>query len=245
MPKRLIGDCVCNYKGSEPSPKCNGWCAHCLETGFSQTGCDNSRWVIKKRSTGSKYWTRKSTGTKTKSKRRRSIKKSKKSRSKRRKSRVIRKSRVKTRGGMQKRKFVLAKDKYCVEDDSRFFDDGDKLSKGEKNWLKKWKIYKKKHNIKPLLVKDVENWYIGKSVKLWTWGFIMGELSDEVIGKVTEIDYNEKEGTLHVTVDGNKGKHEFAHIEMYAMCGKMASGSGAFQVYQGKSPPKSLQLSEF
>ena len=48
--------CACKYSGSEPSPKGRGYCAHCVNIGTVKKGTDNKKWIVKKRSTGSKYW---------------------------------------------------------------------------------------------------------------------------------------------------------------------------------------------
>ncbi|KKL80223.1 hypothetical protein LCGC14_2006890, partial [marine sediment metagenome] len=54
--KPTKGDCKCYYKGSEPSPKGNGYCAHCGHLGAERIGRDGMKWKIKTRATGSLYW---------------------------------------------------------------------------------------------------------------------------------------------------------------------------------------------
>jgi hypothetical protein len=54
--KPTKGDCKCYYKGSEPSPKGKGYCAHCGNLGTEKVGTDGMKWKIKKRANGSLYW---------------------------------------------------------------------------------------------------------------------------------------------------------------------------------------------
>ena len=44
------------YKGSEPSPKGLGWCAHGEKLGKVRKGKDGNKWVVKKTSRGSLRW---------------------------------------------------------------------------------------------------------------------------------------------------------------------------------------------
>ena len=53
------GDCRCYYKGSEPSPKGLGYCAHCGKEGMTKFGRDGLKWVITRRENGSMYWKKK------------------------------------------------------------------------------------------------------------------------------------------------------------------------------------------
>ena len=55
MPK-CINDKTRTYKGSEPSPKGLGYCAHPEEVGTRKYGKDKNVWVVKKISNGSKRW---------------------------------------------------------------------------------------------------------------------------------------------------------------------------------------------
>ena len=54
--KPTKGACRCYYKGSEPSPKGKGYCAHCGRVGTHRIGNDGNRWEIKQRKTGALYW---------------------------------------------------------------------------------------------------------------------------------------------------------------------------------------------
>lgn len=44
------------YKGTEPSPKGLGYCAHVSKVGLRKKGKDGNMWVVKKISNGSKRW---------------------------------------------------------------------------------------------------------------------------------------------------------------------------------------------
>lgn len=48
----------CSYKGNEPSPKGLGKCAHLLKEGTISKGKDGNKWIVKKRSNGSLYWSK-------------------------------------------------------------------------------------------------------------------------------------------------------------------------------------------
>jgi hypothetical protein len=48
------------YKGTEPSPKGLGWCAHGEKEGKVRKGKDGNQWIVKKVSNGSKRWVKKS-----------------------------------------------------------------------------------------------------------------------------------------------------------------------------------------
>ena len=45
-----------SYKGTEPSPKGLGWCAHGEKEGKKRKGKDGNQWIVKKVSNGSKRW---------------------------------------------------------------------------------------------------------------------------------------------------------------------------------------------
>jgi hypothetical protein len=45
-----------SYKGTEPSPKGLGWCAHNEKIGTIKKGKNNKMWIVKKVSSGSKRW---------------------------------------------------------------------------------------------------------------------------------------------------------------------------------------------
>ena len=47
-----------SYKGTEPSPKGLGWCAHGEKIGKIRKGKDGSKWIIKKIKNGSLRWTK-------------------------------------------------------------------------------------------------------------------------------------------------------------------------------------------
>jgi hypothetical protein len=47
------------YKGTEPSPKGIGWCAHAEKEGKVRKGKDGNQWIVKKVSNGSKRWMKK------------------------------------------------------------------------------------------------------------------------------------------------------------------------------------------
>ena len=44
------------YKGTEPSPKGRGYCAHAEEIGKVRIGKDKKKWVVRQVSNGSKRW---------------------------------------------------------------------------------------------------------------------------------------------------------------------------------------------
>ena len=44
------------YKGTEPSPKGMGWCAHGEKEGKVRKGKDGNQWIVKKVKNGSKRW---------------------------------------------------------------------------------------------------------------------------------------------------------------------------------------------
>ena len=44
------------YKGTEPSPKGLGWCAHGEKEGKVRKGKDGNQWIVKKVKNGSKRW---------------------------------------------------------------------------------------------------------------------------------------------------------------------------------------------
>ena len=46
------------YKGTEPSPKGLGFCAHGMKEGAIKKGKDGNKWIIKKVKNGSKRWTK-------------------------------------------------------------------------------------------------------------------------------------------------------------------------------------------
>ena len=46
------------YKGTEPSPKGLGWCAHSENIGTVKKGKDGKQWIIQKTSIGTKKWSR-------------------------------------------------------------------------------------------------------------------------------------------------------------------------------------------
>lgn len=48
------------YKGTEPSPKGVGWCAHAEKEGKVRKGKDGNKWIVKKVKNGSKRWMKKS-----------------------------------------------------------------------------------------------------------------------------------------------------------------------------------------
>ena len=45
-----------SYKGTEPSPKGLGFCAHAMKVGAIKKGKDGNNWIIKKVKNGSKRW---------------------------------------------------------------------------------------------------------------------------------------------------------------------------------------------
>ena len=47
------------YKGTEPSPKGLGWCAHGEKEYKVRKGKDGNQWIVKKVSNGSKRWMKK------------------------------------------------------------------------------------------------------------------------------------------------------------------------------------------
>ena len=48
-----------SYKGTEPSPKGNGWCAHSEKLGKVRKGTDGNMWTVIKIKNGSKRWIKK------------------------------------------------------------------------------------------------------------------------------------------------------------------------------------------
>jgi hypothetical protein len=96
MPK-CIGDPSRSYKGTEPSPKGLGYCAHTHSVGTTKTGNDGNTWTVETTYRGTKRWVRKSGSGK-----RRSAKRvSKKKTSGKRKS-IKRVSKKKTSGKRKK-----------------------------------------------------------------------------------------------------------------------------------------------
>ncbi len=57
--KRLVKASDCKYKGSEPSPKGRGFCAHNQVPGKVSKGLDGKMWIVAMRNNGSLYWKRK------------------------------------------------------------------------------------------------------------------------------------------------------------------------------------------
>ena len=55
MPK-CINDSSKNYKGTEPSPKGLGYCAHVLDVDYIMVGLDNSNWKVVQTKNGQKRW---------------------------------------------------------------------------------------------------------------------------------------------------------------------------------------------
>ena len=55
MPK-CKNDPTRSYKGTEPSPKGLGFCAHAMKEGATKKGKDGNKWIIKKVKNGSKRW---------------------------------------------------------------------------------------------------------------------------------------------------------------------------------------------
>ena len=47
------------YKGTEPSPKGYGWCAHGEKEGKVRKGKDGNQWIVKNVKNGSKRWMKK------------------------------------------------------------------------------------------------------------------------------------------------------------------------------------------
>lgn len=48
----------CNFKGNEPSPKGLGKCAHLQIEGMIMKGKDGKKWIVKRRSNNSLYWSK-------------------------------------------------------------------------------------------------------------------------------------------------------------------------------------------
>jgi hypothetical protein len=55
MPK-CKNDPTRSFKGTEPSPKGIGWCAHSMKVGAVKKGNDGNKWIIKQVKNGSKRW---------------------------------------------------------------------------------------------------------------------------------------------------------------------------------------------
>ena len=45
-----------SYKGTEPSPKGLGWCAHSEEIDTIKMGKDGKKWIVKKMKNGTRKW---------------------------------------------------------------------------------------------------------------------------------------------------------------------------------------------
>ena len=86
-----------HYKGTEPSPKGRGYCAHAEKIGARKIGRDRNMWIVKRVSNGSRRWIKLS------SKKRRSTTK-RKSSTKKRKSTTKRRSSTKKRGSSTKKR---------------------------------------------------------------------------------------------------------------------------------------------
>jgi hypothetical protein len=56
------------YKGSEPSPKGYGYCAHAEQVGAVKKGTDGNKWIVARVSNGSQRWMKKNGKSKSKSK---------------------------------------------------------------------------------------------------------------------------------------------------------------------------------
>ena len=63
MPK-CIDDPSRSYKGTEPSPKGLGYCAHTQSVGTSKTGNDGNIWIVKTTYKGTKRWVKNSNSNK-------------------------------------------------------------------------------------------------------------------------------------------------------------------------------------
>lgn len=92
MPK-CIDDPSRSYKGTEPSPKGLGYCAHTQSVGTSKIGNDGNIWIVKTTYNGTKRWVKNSGSSKripkkknTSNKRKSTKKVSKKKTSRKRKS---------------------------------------------------------------------------------------------------------------------------------------------------------------
>ena len=55
MPK-CKNDPTRSYKGTEPSPKGLGFCAHAMKEGATKKGKDGNKWIVKEVKNGSKRW---------------------------------------------------------------------------------------------------------------------------------------------------------------------------------------------
>ena len=55
MPK-CKNDSTKKYKGTEPSPKGLGYCAHSMKVGAVKKGKDGNKWIVKEIKNGSKRW---------------------------------------------------------------------------------------------------------------------------------------------------------------------------------------------
>ena len=55
MPK-CKNDKIRSYKGTEPSPKGLGYCAHNMKMGAVKKGKDGNKWIVKEIKNGSKRW---------------------------------------------------------------------------------------------------------------------------------------------------------------------------------------------
>ena len=54
--KRCFNDATSTYKGSEPSPKGRGYCAHAEQVGKRMKGRDGRTWIVKQYAKGLKRW---------------------------------------------------------------------------------------------------------------------------------------------------------------------------------------------
>lgn len=63
MPK-CKNDSSRSYKGTEPSPKGRGYCAHAMEDGDKLKGKDGNMWIVKETNKGIKRWVKDNTNSK-------------------------------------------------------------------------------------------------------------------------------------------------------------------------------------
>jgi len=63
MPK-CKNDKTRSFKGTEPSPKGLGWCAHSIKVGAVKKGKDGNKWIVKEIKNGSKRWVKVKDGDK-------------------------------------------------------------------------------------------------------------------------------------------------------------------------------------
>ena len=122
-----------SYKGTEPSPKGLGYCAHAMKVGAIKKGKDGNNWIIKKVKNGSKRW------MKVKGKPQKVDKKVKKKEVNKGVNKVVKRKQGK-RGHLQKKDKMDAivaplVESFVVDEKGKYFEGG---LRGYKKYLTHW-----------------------------------------------------------------------------------------------------------